>query len=79
MLYSSYEHKPNGYWRDINNQRLFFEKLAHKLNIQNPADWLKVPRKTILAGGGSFIHRYYNSSITQGIYCVIAVIDIVAF
>jgi hypothetical protein len=59
-------YKPQGYWKDMANQRLFFDQLAHKLNIQKPEDWAAVSSKTILDEGGAFVNRYYKSSVVNG-------------
>jgi hypothetical protein len=58
--------KPRGHWTDLHNQKLFFDKLGHKLNIKKLEDWYRVPSSTVLREGGSFITKYYNSSILQG-------------
>jgi hypothetical protein len=54
-------YKPHGYWKDIKNQRVFFDDLATKLNIQTPIEWLQVTRKKVTEEGGSFLFNYYNS------------------
>jgi hypothetical protein len=60
-------HKRPGYWSDIVNQRIFFDELAVKFNIQKPDDWYRVTTNMVLNEGGSFIKLYYNGSILQGI------------
>jgi hypothetical protein len=60
-------HKPAGYWKDIKNQRYFFDQLAVKLNVRNPEEWVSIPSKKIFEEGGSFISKYYGSSISQGV------------
>jgi hypothetical protein len=61
------ERKPNGYWRDLQNQRTFFNQLAVKLNIQHPEDWYKVHKKTVINFGGTFIDSsLYGGSIRKG-------------
>ena len=57
---------PQGYWKDKNKQREFFDELSKTLNIQKPEDWYSVPIKTVLEKGGSFIKNNYNGSIIQG-------------
>jgi hypothetical protein len=57
---------PIGYWKDIKNQRHFFEQLAIKLNIQKPEDWYGVLRSTILKEGAYFVSSYYNGSLVKG-------------
>jgi hypothetical protein len=40
------EHNPN--------IRIFFDKLANKLNVQNPSDWLRVSIDDVQKNGGWF-------------------------
>ena len=56
-------HKSFGYWKDLNNQRKFFDDLAVKLHITKPEDWYSVSTKTLLEHDGSFIKTYYGSLI----------------
>ncbi len=56
-----------GFWQNKVNQRVFLDNIARSLNIQSPEDWYTVRSDTIMARGGSFINRYYNSSLIQGI------------
>jgi hypothetical protein len=58
---------PRGYWKDVQNQRHFFDQLAKKLNIQQPENWDKVTLKTVLSEGGTFVNAYYNSSVVQAL------------
>jgi hypothetical protein len=58
--------KPQGYWKDIRNQKEFFDQLARKWNIQNQKDWNKVTNKMVIEEGGRFIGAYYNNSLQQG-------------
>jgi hypothetical protein len=55
-----------GYWKDLQNQKKFFDQLAIKWNIQKPEDWHKVTYKMVVKEGGSFVSDYYNGSLTQG-------------
>jgi hypothetical protein len=61
------DHKSIGYWKDIKNQRSFFDVLAVKLNVKKPEDWYSVRLDTVLMNGGSFIISYYNGSVRRGI------------
>ena len=59
--------KPQGYWKDKQNQKEFFDQLAIKWNIQKPEDWNNVTYKMVLnEQGGNFIKAYYNGSLQQG-------------
>jgi hypothetical protein len=59
------ERKPQGYWKDKQNQKEFFDKLAIQLNIQKPEDWNHVTSSMVSEGRG-FISNYYNDSVQQG-------------
>jgi hypothetical protein len=60
------DYKPHGHWKDIRNQRAFFDQLAIKLNIKKPEDWYVVKTQTVLDEGGNFIISYYNSTLILG-------------
>jgi hypothetical protein len=62
----SSDYKPRGYWKDLSNQRLFFDELAVKLNIQKPEDWKKVTFETVKKEGGHFVKAYYSTSVMRG-------------
>jgi hypothetical protein len=53
-------------WKDIPNQRFFFDKLAAKLNIQKPEDWYSVQIETVLKEGGTFVNSVYKGSLIRG-------------
>ncbi len=36
------------YWKDMKNQRLFFEHLEQELHIQSPTDWYKVTKTQLV-------------------------------
>jgi hypothetical protein len=59
--------KPPRYWKDIRNQRKFFDKLAIELNIKRPNDWRQVRVRTVLEKGGSFVKQYYNESLIRAL------------
>jgi hypothetical protein len=58
--------KIQGYWKDKENQKKFFDQLAIKWNIQKLEDWNKMTYDMVEKEGGSFINRYYNGSLNQG-------------
>jgi hypothetical protein len=59
--------KHHGYWRDVTNQKKFFDELAIKWNIQQTSDWNKVAAEDVLKEKGKgFISRYYDSSVRRG-------------
>jgi hypothetical protein len=59
---------PYGFWKDKQNQKAFFDKLAIKWNIQKPEDWNKVTRSMVMNEGGTFIHAHYDGSVRKGIF-----------
>ena len=52
---------PRLYWKDIKNQREFFDDLAKKFNITNPKDWSNVSYRDVVNAGGGRLLRYYSS------------------
>jgi hypothetical protein len=61
------EYKGKGYWKDLQNQRAFFDSLAVKLNIQKPEDWYNIQGSSLWKEkGGHFIKNHYNSSLIAG-------------
>ena len=68
-VYSDYvptEKIKSSYWKDIHNQKAFFDQLAAKWNIQKTEEWNKVTTQMVMKEGGAFINNYYNSSLQQG-------------
>jgi hypothetical protein len=55
-----------GRWKDIQNQREFFDRLAIKWNIQKPEEWNKVTYRMAVKEGATFIKRYYKDSLQRG-------------
>jgi hypothetical protein len=53
--------KPLGYWNDVTNQRIFFDKLARSLKLESPHDWYSVSLATVLQHGGFFVRHKYSS------------------
>jgi hypothetical protein len=58
--------KSPGFWKDVNNQRSFFDHLAKVLKIQKKEDWYEVSVTTVIQMGGSFLSTYYNKSLIKG-------------
>jgi hypothetical protein len=65
--YVPVKRKPQGHWKDKENQKVFFDQLVIKWNIQKPEDWNKVTYNMVVKEGGRFIVDYYNGSLQQGI------------
>jgi hypothetical protein len=62
---------PRGYWKDVQNQRQFMDRLGAKLGIQKSTDWYKVSYEDILKNGGAGVLSNNKSSLlncTQDFY-----------
>lgn len=55
--------RPKDYWKDIQNQRQFFNDLGKKLNIENVDDWNQVSSSTIMEHRGWWIFNEYRTVI----------------
>jgi hypothetical protein len=53
-------------WKDKAKQKEFLDQLAVKWNIQKTEDWSKVNTKMVLKEGGTFLRKFYNDSLPQG-------------
>ena len=64
--------KARGHWKDVNNQRTFFDQAAKQLGISssNPEEWYKVSKEDIIKLGGSGILQYYQNSFTKALATV---------
>lgn len=51
----------------IDQQRVFFDKLAKKLDIKLPDDWKKLTFRKIIKEGGHFLSSHYRNSISTAI------------
>jgi hypothetical protein len=60
------DRKPQWYWENLKNQKIFFDQLAVKLNIQKPEDWYMVTNQVIRYHGGHFLSKYYKNSLIAG-------------
>jgi hypothetical protein len=47
-----FERVPRNFWKDMGNQRKFFDWLAKELDILTPSDWYRVSANAIVAKGG---------------------------
>src|SRR5690349_8522923 len=47
-----FKHKPLRFWENIDQHKLFFEKLANKLGYKDMDDWYNVTAEDIQNGGG---------------------------
>ncbi len=54
--------KSGKYFGDINNQRIFMNDLANKLDISAPEQWYKITTKSLIHHGGEELLSLYNHS-----------------
>lgn len=64
---------PNGYWKDIDNQRKYLDWLYKRLNFNQMKDWYSVSQDTFREnyGSGLVLSKIYNSShiaLLQNVY-----------
>lgn len=60
----------SGHWKDMTNQRNFFEKLAKQFNIKHWTDWYNVSREDIQRNGGSGLLNHYANSHLQALEAI---------
>ena len=56
------------FW-SLKHQREFLDDLAVRLKITKPEDWKSIKPKDVIQKGGSFLRKYYRSSLSQGRFC----------
>ena len=54
---------PQGYWKNKENQRKFFDSLQNRFDIQHPKEWGKVTLQQVIEAGGVTLLDYYQRSI----------------
>lgn len=62
---------PRGYWNTRQNQKIFLDALALKLNVKQPSDWGKIKTIEILRNGGAALLKKYGTSVysvVKGVY-----------
>ena len=57
----SLQKKPRNYWKEVKNQREFFDDLGRQLGITNLDQWNRVQASTIKEQGGASILLQYSS------------------
>jgi hypothetical protein len=58
--------KKSGYWKNISNQRAFFDSMASTLNLTSAKEWSNINTSTLLKMGGSFVYSKYKGSLAEG-------------
>jgi hypothetical protein len=54
------------YWKKSQNQRVWFDQMAIKLDIKKPEEWRSVRVNKLLEMGGLFIQDIHNGSLLEG-------------
>lgn len=66
-----FKQRPNGYWKNVQHQLEFFDRLYDKLGYTTMDDWYNVTIGDISANGGGRLLRIYNdspSAVLQNVY-----------
>jgi hypothetical protein len=50
---------PSSYWKDMQNQKAYFDWLGEQLNVKHPEDWYKVVVSQVHAKCGAGVLRLY--------------------
>lgn len=62
---------PRGYWKDIENQRIYFDWLKKQLGYKNMEDWYNLSKDLVNENEGSaLLHRYYSGSVSTALQAV---------
>jgi hypothetical protein len=59
-----------GYWKDMKNQRSFFDNLGKKLNVKTPSDWANFPFRVIIENQGGYLSFLYRGSMYSALKSV---------
>lgn len=60
---SEWFQKGKGYWFHKDNQRLFLQKFAQQMNIENPSDWGRIRLHELLERGALPLYMMHEGSI----------------
>eukprot|EP01114_Cavostelium_apophysatum_P024328 TRINITY_DN9484_c0_g1_i1.p1 TRINITY_DN9484_c0_g1~~TRINITY_DN9484_c0_g1_i1.p1 ORF type:complete len:760 (+),score=172.60 TRINITY_DN9484_c0_g1_i1:126-2405(+) len=61
---------PFGHWRNLDNQRAFFDELGKKLGFLQTEDWLNVTKAQIMDNGGKGILKRYGNSVQDALTAI---------
>lgn len=57
---------PRGYWKKLENRKVFMRALGQSLNFKSNDDWRKLSGEQVRAfGGGALLSVFYNNSLTK--------------
>jgi len=59
-----------GQWEQIENQKLFLDRLAEDLSLKSEEDWEKVSIKTLKEKGGSRLLQFYDGSLRKALKAI---------
>jgi len=51
------------FWKELANQKLFFDWFGEKFNLQTPEDWYEVTKDEIIENGGKLLLQQYDGSL----------------
>lgn len=55
--------RPNGYWKERENQRKFLQDLSHKLGIKDQRGWHNIDYRVIIKNGGESLIKRHKSIV----------------
>jgi len=61
---------PSTFWKNLDNQRKFFDWVAKQLHLKKPDDWYQVSPKEINKMGGSTIMGMYSGSLYKALQSI---------
>jgi hypothetical protein len=56
---------PRGFWSSLQNQRLFLDDMALKMDVKSVDDWYSVTRSKVIQHGGAGLLKHYNGSVAK--------------
>lgn len=67
---------PESFWRDLNNQRMYMERLSEEFGLKDKEEWKNIKKKSILEkeGASSLLHQY-KGSLQSCLYAIYPELD----
>ena len=56
---------PNGFWKDIENHKIYIEWLKYLIKYNTMEDWYKISKKLLRNNNGGALLNYYKGSVTR--------------
>ena len=66
---------PHGYWKNIEHQKLYLERISQKIGIKKPLDWLQVSPNSLVSNGGIGLLKQYKGSVYKALLIIFPEID----